>query len=87
VKLDPTTWYRLVCTRSGDQVKLSVSTLTAEGPAAPKAGEASGPIGSLDFLPSTPLSVGGKIGEDGTTPAAATDQFNGTLDRVFVNVG
>ena len=49
-------------------------------------GKASGPIGALGFLSDTPLTLGGKLAEDGE-PANATDQFNGSADRVFVNVG
>ena len=86
LRLDPASWYRLVCTRSGDEVRLEVSLLGADGPGAPRTGKASGPIGALGFLSDTPLTLGGKLAEDGE-PANATDQFNGSADRVFVNVG
>jgi hypothetical protein len=44
-----------------------------------------GEIGALDFSVASRLSVGGKLGPDGL-PAAATDQFDGSVGRVFVSL-
>jgi hypothetical protein len=43
-------------------------------------------IGALNFSPSTPATVGGKIGSNGELVLHQSDQFNGELDNVFVDV-
>jgi hypothetical protein len=80
-------WYRLTCTRRDDTVLLQVSRLDArERTSETRTARASGEIGSMVFSPLTPLSVGGKLAPSGD-PAAATDQFNGSLDNVHLSVG
>jgi len=80
-------WYRFTCRRHDDTVTLAVSRLDDQGQATDtRTATASGKIGSLDFSPLTPLSVGGKLGPVGD-PAAATDQFNGILANVHLSVG
>jgi Laminin G domain len=85
VTLEAGQWYRLACRRDGDQVELTVSPLRDGRPVDPTRTTGEGPIGSVSFPPATRLSVGGKLA-DGDRPAAATDQFNGSLSHVFVDV-
>ncbi len=77
-------WHRVLCTRDGDQLELVVTTLGSDGPGEPLTAAASGPIGSVDLAPGTPLSVGGKLGADGAIVTSSSDQLNGRVDRVVV---
>lgn len=80
-------WYRITCRRRGDTVLLRLSRLDDRGRvSSTMTARAVGNIGSMNFAPLTPLSIGGKLGPD-DEPAAATDQFNGLLDNIHVNVG
>lgn len=80
-------WYRITCSRRDDTVLLSLSRLDDRGRvSSTMTTTASGKIGSMEFAPLTPLSIGGKLGPD-DEPAAATDQFNGLLDNIHLTVG
>lgn len=81
--LEPDRWYRLICAREGDEVSVTVARLENGKPVDPRTTTDSGEIGSVTFPVDTPVSIGGKLGPD-HLPAAATDQLNGTLARVFV---
>jgi hypothetical protein len=84
--LQPEQWYRIRCTRDHDEVFLAVSRLDEQGsPVSTRTAVARGEIGAMEFPASSPMSIGGKLAPDGS-PAAATDQFNGLLDRVRVSV-
>jgi hypothetical protein len=84
--LEPEQWYRIRCTRHHDEVRLAVSRLDEQGsPLSTRTRVAHGEIGPMEFPASSPMSIGGKLTPDGS-PAAATDQFNGLLDRVRVSV-
>jgi hypothetical protein len=85
VVLAPGTWYRLVCSREGDSVTITVSRLVAGRAVEADSARAEGDLGSVEFPGRTPLSVGGKLADDGR-PAHASDQFNGRLAHVFVNL-
>lgn len=86
-ELDATDWYRIGCKRTGDTVRLDVARLDTYGePVEKETARKSGDIGSVDFLPGVAMSVGGKVTEAGT-PAAATDQFNGSLRNLHLTVG
>lgn len=85
-RLQPEQWYRIRCTRHHDEVRLAVSRLDEQGsPLSTRTIVARGEIGAMEFPASSPMSIGGKLTSDGS-PAAATDQFNGLLDRVRVSV-
>jgi len=81
VVVDPHTWYRTTCARSGDRLQLTVldeaaGTLTRT--------TVSGPIGSVDpGAASVPLAIGGKVTSSGTLVIGSSDQFNGLVDDVF----
>lgn len=79
-------WYRVRCERDGDEVTITVVDLEADDPK-PVEDEKSGPTGSLDPpAASLPLSVGGKLNADGEIVADSTDQFNGLLDNVVLDI-
>lgn len=84
VKAEPRTWYGLTCSRVGDEVTLR---LLSEG------GEVLDEVtrgvrtGAMTFDPSVPLTMGGKVGADGSVVENNSDQLNGALDNVFVHVG
>ncbi len=77
-------WHRIWCTRTGDELRLSVSAVTPAGLGAERVATASGPLGSIDLAPTTPLSVGGKLAADGQIVVSSSDQLNGIVDRVVV---
>lgn len=82
--VEPSRWYRLECSRRGTEVTLSLTDLTAGGR---RTWRTFGNTGSL--TPSSihlPLSVGGKVGDDGFI-LPRSDQFNGSIDNVVVNIG
>ena len=79
----PGEWYRALCSRDGSTVTLQVRRLS-DG--AKWTYRASGATGSVAPPSSTPLSVGGKVTEGGRLMTGASDQFNGRVDDVFVNV-
>lgn len=86
-RVQPGQWYRATCTRTSDTVTLEVERLASDGEALSWGSEeetaALGPV----ILPrDTPLSVGGKLAEDGSMFPASTDQFNGSVARVFYRV-
>ncbi|MGL5859127.1 MAG: hypothetical protein ACRC35_12125 [Angustibacter sp.] len=86
-RLKPREWYRLTCTRSGNQVTLRVARYDPGGLIGGQWTEReSAPIGSVEFDPAVPLSVGGKLTDSGRL-ADQVDQFNGRIDAVSVDVG
>lgn len=79
-------WYRIRCARSGDDVTITVIDQEADDPE-PTEDEDSGSIGSLDpTSASLPLSVGGKLNADGGIVKDNTDQFNGLIDNVLLDI-
>ena len=87
VELERGTWYRLLCTRDGEVVTVSVTTWGADGTPVEVVDTATGPTGSMTPEARTvPFSAGGKLLPTGAV-AASTDQLNGLLDRVVLRVG
>ena len=87
------TRYRITCSRSGDNVTVTVQNL--DGGADPASGTGSVALGHLEFPIQIPLTVGAKFntGHDGNnfmpdsyTLANDSDQFNGAIDNVFVQI-
>jgi hypothetical protein len=82
--VDSAAWYRVACARSGNDVSLRVIRL---GDQATWDDTASGRIGTLDAPSrSTALSIGGKVNDGGAIVSSDSDQFNGRLDNVVVNI-
>jgi hypothetical protein len=76
-------WYRAFCRRAGTQVVLKVARIISGGLGTFTSTTANGGTGDVDMGGSVPLSAGGKLSADGLLVLAATDQFNGIVDRVF----
>lgn len=74
-------WYRLTCTRTRTGVTLSVRDLLA---GTEERYEADGDVGDMDFPASVPISIGCKVARTGKPLAHQADQFNGTMDAVWV---
>ncbi|MGI8523654.1 MAG: hypothetical protein ACR2K3_10160 [Nocardioides sp.] len=86
VTLEPRSWYRITCRRTGDEVEVVVSHLDHGDPAENSVDEDRDEIGSLVFPSETPLSIGGKLGPDGGPVQDATDQYDGSVARVHVSI-
>lgn len=81
VTIEPDVWYRLLCTREGDEVTIAVTSWNAAGEATTVSKTAVGATGDLTpAVPTVPLSVGGKLNDNGTV-TGATDLFNGWIDN------
>lgn len=85
--VEPDVWYRILCGRRGNTVSVALERLTDGEPVVVESRQSSGSIGALVFLPSLPLSVGGKLSSSGHLVTSATDQFNGAVDNVVFNAG
>lgn len=87
VTLDADRWYRLLCTRSGTTVSLTVTSWSPGGTPTDTVTRGEGATGSMTpAAPTVPLSAGGKLLATGAV-AGSTDQLNGLLDRVVLRVG
>lgn len=82
LRVSPDVWYDVRCSRAGSRVVLEVTRLS-NGRTWRDA--RSGSIGSLQISRTVPLSVGGKLAH-ATRIAGSSDQFNGRVDNVFLNV-
>ncbi|MFT4220198.1 MAG: hypothetical protein QM611_06740 [Microbacterium sp.] len=76
-------WYRLACVRATGALKLTVS---AVGEDELKEYEVKGSTGRVDFVDATPLAIGRKATGAGEIVIKQPDQFNGTLDSVWVGI-
>lgn len=85
--LDPGHWYRLRCARKGENLTLTVIGWTSQGAATKIQSAERGLTGDL-----TPpnrglaLSVGGKLSSDDSTIEPQSDQFNGLIDNVVLEI-
>jgi hypothetical protein len=85
-KVEPDTWYRLICHRTADQLSISVTEVTPSGGSVkPVTSTESGRAGTLSFEdPDTPLAIGGKVGANAKLIRSATDEFNGLVMNPFL---
>jgi len=81
-KVQPNEWYRTVCSRVGDRLKVAV---TPYGTTDTVRAENAGPTGQVAFPASRPASVGGKLSGSGDVLRTASDQFNGAIARVWID--
>ena len=79
-------WYRVSCRRTGDTLVLVVRRLGDSGPESKETTTVQAPTGSVEMPPEVPLSVGGKVSPGGEITVSATDQFNGLVDNVFLEL-
>jgi hypothetical protein len=79
--ISPEVWYSVTCQRTGSEVSISVTQYGERG----QTWTAAGPTGHLT-LGDLPLAVGGKVSPEGV-PVASGDQFNGSVDDVFLQIG
>jgi|GEM_PF-2965613 len=83
-ELEVGVWYRLRCDLSDDGLRLTVHDL-ADGMTSEF--HAPGVAGVVDFPPDVPMGIGHKIARNGALIKSRPDQFNGTMDSVWVQVG
>lgn len=84
--------YRVRCVRSSNTVTLSMRTIAADGTlgtavSKSKAASAGTVIGTLNFTPTVPFSVGGKLTGSLGISSGSSDQFNGTVDNAILRIG
>jgi hypothetical protein len=79
-------WFRVRCDYQKGSLRLSVSKILTDHIEELGDRTKSMSIGSLDFSASTPVTIGGKIGSNGELVLHESDQFNGELDNVFVDI-
>jgi len=84
---EPGAWYRMRCYRRSDELTVTVWKLSDDGWGAETEATVSGPVGSLDYPSSMPVSIGGKIAPNGDLIRRATDQFNGTIANPVIQIG
>lgn len=80
----PGRWYRLSCRRYAAEVRMRLVDL--DGHDEPREWGVAGDPGPVD-LAHVPLSIGAKVGARGRIDLDSSDQFHGTIDRVFLDVG
>lgn len=76
-------WYRLHCVLRNERLTLFVGRPGRPGP---EKWEVTAAVGEVSFRRSTPVAVGAKVEADGDIVRPSTDQFNGTLDNVFLDI-
>jgi hypothetical protein len=87
VAIQPAVWYRLACARTQDSLTIAVHELTTKGSEIVDHQVARGVTGRISPEEgSTYLSLGAKVIASGAIPASSTDQFNGLVGSVFVNI-
>jgi Laminin G domain len=84
MRIDPEHWYSVTCARTGRTVTLRVRRLDDH---AVDRVTLRGDTGSVTASASTPLAVGGKVTDQGRVIRGNSDQFNGLIDDVFLDVG
>ncbi len=90
VTVAPDQWYRATCQRSGTALTVTLQHFTDQGAVdgtwSAVRRNASG-FGAVSWTdPSVPLTVGGKLNPKSTAVNAASDQFNGSVDNVVVDI-
>jgi hypothetical protein len=79
-------WFRVRCDYEAGSLTLSVSQILADRIEKLGNKAESVSIGPIGFRASTPATIGGKLGSNGELVLKQSDQFNGELDNVFVDV-
>jgi len=79
-------WFRVRCAYEAGSLTLSVSRILSDRIEELGSKTGSKEIGSVGFSARTPATIGGKLGSNGQLVLHQSDQFNGELDNVFVDV-
>lgn len=77
------TWHRIACQLRNDELTLLVGE---PGRPHPQEWTVPAAVGSVDFRRSEPVAIGGKVNRRGRIQPQDTDQFNGLLDNVFMDI-
>jgi hypothetical protein len=86
VEVEPERWYTVRCERAG-VVRLTLTSYDEAGEASTQTWEGEGDPGSISMeQPSQVMSVGGKLQPDGRLVPSASDQLNGAVDDVFLDI-
>ena len=83
VAVTPGTWYRTTCRRTGSTLTFKLIRLS-DGVTWTRTVTRS--LGSFSYATGTPFSTGGKLTSATRFTGGSSDQFNGTVDRAFLNI-
>lgn len=86
-RLQAGTWYRARCSRTGATVQLDVWKLDASQPILVEQVRRVSLTGDLQWAPGTPASVGGKLAANGDMIRSQTDQYNGLMSNLVLQIG
>lgn len=85
--VSPGTWYRIRCARRAHRLTIYVGEFLPSGATTATGRAKVGSVGTVNFAdPLTPVSVGGKVANNGQIVKDATDQFNGSISNPFILV-
>jgi hypothetical protein len=79
-------WFRVRCTYEAGSLTLSVSRILTDRVEELGKETGSKSLGPVGFSARTPATIGGKLGSNGELVLNQSDQFNGELDNVFVDI-
>ena len=79
-------WFRVRCAYEAGSLTLSVSRILSDRVEELGNKTGSRSIGPVGFSARTPATIGGKLGSNGELVLNQSDQFNGELDNVFVDI-
>lgn len=86
-RVEPGTWYHVACQKRPGALTVVLMTFE-DGSWSPPTGRVDDTdVGALDFPnPATPVSVGGKVDDDGAVVTSEADQFNGDIADAFLAI-
>jgi hypothetical protein len=87
MEAEPGKWYRMRCYRESDGLTVTVRELGDDGWGRALSARVNGPVGTVSFPASVPVSIGGKVDAEGELIKSATDQFNGWIANPAVQIG
>jgi hypothetical protein len=79
-------WFRVRCAYEAKSLTLSVSRMLTDRVEELGNKTESKSLGPVGFSAHTPATIGGKLGSSGELVLNQSDQFNGELDNVFVDI-
>ncbi|MFK5581964.1 hypothetical protein [Serinicoccus sp. LYQ131] len=86
-EVQPERWHRATCSRTGDEVRLTVEVLDDGVGTALETVTVEVVTGDLRWdRAQTPVSVGGKLAANGEIIRSATDQFNGAVANPVLQI-